>query len=144
MGVEARIVRCISPEVGRIESGGFSLADSDKLSCESDNMHATTWRQDGMKSTIFALTHTLNCSVLHRSGTNVFGHHSATPLAAFEVPAGESLHVSVIALGKEAAVHEKSPVTARETEERSVVLTWSDQVVQEYRFSLGSWTLVGS
>jgi hypothetical protein len=144
MGVEARIMRCVSPDSGHIESGGFSLADSEELECESDNVHATAWRRDGMKSTIFALTHPFDCSIMHRSGANVFGPHSATPLAAFEVPAGESMHVSVIALGAEWGVHERCPVTVSETRERSVVLTWSDQTVQEYCFSHGSWALVES
>jgi hypothetical protein len=141
LGVEARIVRCVTPDSGLIEVGGFALADEHELEWVSDNVHASAWRQDGMRSTVFALTHPASCIVLQRSGTNAFGSSSATPVLAFEVSAGESLLVAVIALGKRVTVHERCPVTGLEVGERSVTLTWSDQTTHQYCFKHHSWVL---
>ena len=144
LGVEARIVRCVTPDSGLIEIGGFAVADEHELKWTSEKLHASAWRQDGMRSTAFALTRPSNCTVLQRSGTNAFGSNSATPVLAFEVPVGESLLVAVIALGKRASVHERCPVTAWEVGDRSVTLTWSDQTTDQYCFRHGSWVLEAS
>lgn len=144
LGVEARLVRCVTPDSGLIEIGGFAVADEQELQEMSDDVHASAWRQDGMRSTAFALTLPSNCTVLRHSGTNAFGSSSATPVLAFEVSAGESLLGAVIVLGKRVSLHEKCPVTAWEAGERSVTLTWSDQIIQRYCFRHGSWVLEGA
>jgi hypothetical protein len=141
LGVEVRMIRCVSPKPGHIEVGSFAMADEHEPSRESDIVHASAWRQDGMRSTIFPLTRPFKCVTLCRSGTNAFGPHSVIPLVDFEVPAGESLHVAVIVLGKRASLHEICPVTAEKTGERSLKLTWSDRTIQEYGFRHGSWEL---
>ena len=141
LGVEARIVRCVTPASGHIEIGGFAVADEYELKCINDNVHASALLRDGLRSTAFALTCASDCTVVQNSGTNAFGSKSAAPVLEFKVPAGESLHVAVIALGKRLSVHEQCPVTACEVGESSVTLTWIDQTTYRYCFRNSSWAL---
>ncbi len=144
MGVEARVVRCVTPYPGLVDIGGFAVADDQEPAAASGTSHASAWGRDGLRSTIFALSHPAECTVLPHAFTNSFGARSAAPVATFPVTAGESLLVAVTALGKRAGTHEQCPVTSCEASERSITLTWKDQEAQTYRFNADSWKLIQS
>jgi hypothetical protein len=135
LGVEARLVRCVTPLSAVLELGGYAVADDEPPVGESTARSAIARNKRGLESAIAAVRGDCSASITRRQRSNPFGAHSATPMLEFDAGVGETIIVAVVALS---ATVERAldpiPLTDCAVVDGDVVLTWASGAEDVVRF----------
>ncbi len=135
LGVEARLVRCVTPLEAVLEVGGFAVADDEPPVGESTARSAIARTKRGLESAIAAVNGDCAASITRRQGSNPFGAHSAAPMLAFDAGIGVTVVAALVALSATAErVLDSNPLTDCAVVDGDVVLTWASGAEDVVRF----------